>query len=78
MTKKQIKALADLYAASVVYNSLGNGASAEGMTDSEHEQFQHEVNVLAERMAAKRGELGTLSLSYGTLDDLANFCKENY
>lgn len=78
MTKKQIKALADLYAAGVVYNALGCGGSSELMSDAEHNAFQAEVMAIGERLAAKRGEMGMLSLSYGCLDTLVNFCKENF
>jgi len=43
MTKAQIKKLAKLYAANIVYNAVASGPSSKLLTDDEHEAFCNQV-----------------------------------
>lgn len=66
MDKKVIKLAAKIYAASIVSNSLGTGASDDRMTDKEHILFQKEINNVARKLSTN---------ICGTLDecvDIAN------
>jgi len=51
MKKSDIRKAAKIYAANIVYNSLGTGAHSDKITEDEHEYFAQQVDYVAGRIA---------------------------
>jgi hypothetical protein len=75
MTKAQIKKLARLYAANIVYNAVASGPSSALLTDDEHEAFCNQVTDTAHKML-KNIKGGPESLFIGSLDGLIEYVKK--
>ena len=46
MTKKQIRVMAVLYSANVVYNSMGTGAYSENLSDLDNDRLSKQVTKI--------------------------------
>jgi len=51
ITRKQIKKIAKIYAAGIVYNAMGCGADSELFTEEQNEMLQNEVEKWSGRIA---------------------------
>lgn len=52
MTKKQIRKVAKIYAACVVYNSLGTGAGTTEIIENDNDYFEKQIDRIAGMIAS--------------------------
>lgn len=75
MNKKQLKLLAKMYSAVLVYHSLGTGASSDEFTLDDEEYFANEVEKIAVKMVQSLpGNEEVFRI--GSLDGLIDYIKQ--
>ena len=71
MTQRQFKALVRIYAANLVYHTMGVGVQSSLLTPEEHDELCREMQHYAEALAKQD------PLNFGELDEIIKYVLKN-